>query len=89
MRVTDRHSARVRPPGSAHAKVRIVLVLEIVLLAILFVAWVVCLFLLVVDSIPFWQKVVWFLALTILAPIGIPAYLLARRGRAAQAPSGL
>lgn len=65
------------------------LALEIVLLTILFLAWLLCLFLLVFDSLPFWQKVVWFLALTILAPIAIPVYLIARRSRAAHAASGL
>jgi hypothetical protein len=65
-----------------------VLVLEIVLLTILFLAWVLCLFLLVLDSLPFWQKAVWFLALTILAPIAIPVYLIARRSRAAHAAAG-
>ena len=64
------------------------LVLEIVLVIVLFLAWVVSLFLLVLDSISFWQKVVWFLALTVLAPIGIPAYLITRRGRSAQPASG-
>ena len=47
------------------------LALEIILATILFLAWVLCLFLLVFDPLPFWQKVVWFLALTILAPIAI------------------
>ena len=71
-----------------HANVRLVLVLEIVLVTILFLAWVLCLFLLVFDTLPFWQKLVWFLALTILAPIGIPVYLIARRSRAAHAAAG-
>ena len=88
MRVTDRHSAGVRPTAAAHAKVRVVLVLELVLLTILFLAWLLCLFLLVFDSLPFWQKLVWFLALTILAPIAIPVYLIARRSRAAHAAPG-
>jgi len=65
-----------------------VLVLEIVLVVILFLAWLLCLFLLVFDTLPFWQKVVWFLALTILAPIAIPVYLIARRSRAVHAASG-
>jgi len=88
MRVTDRHSARVRPISVARAKVRVVLVLEIVLLTILFLAWVLCLFLLVFDALPFWQKFVWFLALTILAPVAIPVYLIVRRARAAHAAAG-
>ena len=88
MRVTDRHSARVRPSAFARAKVLVVLVLEIVLVTILFLAWVVCLFLLVFDAVPFWQKLVWFLALTILAPVAIPVYLLVRRARSAQPASG-
>jgi len=87
-RVTDRHSARVRPTAAARAKVPVVLVLEIVLLTLLFLAWLLCLFLLVFDTLPFWQKLVWFLALTVLAPIAIPVYLIARRSRAAHAVSG-
>lgn len=63
-------------------------VLLIVVATLLFLAWVVSLFLLVLDSIPFWQKVVWFLALTILAPVAIPVYLITRRARSAQPASG-
>ena len=63
-------------------------VLLIVVATLLFLAWVVSLFLLALDSLPLWQKIVWFLALTILAPIAIPAYLIARRSRAAHAASG-
>jgi|tagenome__1003787_1003787.scaffolds.fasta_scaffold20376897_1 hypothetical protein len=57
------------------------LVVSILVLGALFLAWVVSLFLLVADSISLGAKLLWFLALTCLAPIGIPAYLLARRGR--------
>jgi hypothetical protein len=58
-------------------------VLWFVLLALLFVAWVISLFLLVLDSISVGAKVVWFVALTVLAPIAIPAYLVLRWRRRA------
>ena len=54
-----------------------------VLLALLFVAWVISLFLLVLDSISVGAKVVWFVALTVLAPIAIPVYLVLRWRRRA------
>ena len=59
------------------------LVLGIVGLSIVFVAWIVSLFVLVFDSISNGAKVVWFVALTVLAPVAIPAYLAlrVRRGR--------
>ena len=55
--------------------------LSILVLGTLFVVWVVCVFLVVTDAISAGAKVLWFLFLTVLAPIGIPAYLLARHGR--------
>jgi hypothetical protein len=58
-----------------------VLVLEIILVVVLFLAWLVALFLLVLDSISIGAKVLWFVALTLLAPITIPVYLILRRRR--------
>ena len=63
-------------------------VLGVIVAIVLFLAWVVSLFLLVFDTLPLWQKVVWFLALTVLAPIAIPVYLISRRSRAAHAATG-
>ena len=54
-------------------------------LGLLAIAWVVSLFLLVADSISVVAKIVWFLALTCLAPIAIPVYLILRHRRRSQA----
>jgi hypothetical protein len=56
-------------------------VLGFIVAALLFVAWIVSLFLLVTDSIGVGAKILWFLALTILAPFAIPIYLLTRHRR--------
>jgi len=61
------------------------LVLSIIVLGLLAIAWVVSLFLLVADSISVVAKIVWFLALTCLAPIAIPVYLILRHRRRSQA----
>jgi Phospholipase_D-nuclease N-terminal len=45
------------------------------------VAWLVALFAVAFDTTSTGGKIVWFLALTLLAPFAIPAYLLWRRGR--------
>jgi hypothetical protein len=51
------------------------------------VLWVVTLFLLVGDDIPGGMKVVWFLLVTLLAPIGIPVYLVLRSRRHRPTPA--
>ena len=56
-------------------------ILGIIVVSVLFVAWIVSLFLLVVDSIGVGAKILWFLALTVLAPFAIPIYLVTRRRR--------
>jgi hypothetical protein len=61
--------------------------LAIVALSVLFVAWVVSLFALLVDSISVGAEVLWFVALTCLAPIAIPVYFVLRRRRRAVAPT--
>jgi hypothetical protein len=58
---------------------------SILVLGTLFLLWVYALFVLVGDSISIGAKIVWFVVLTCLAPIAIPAYLLLRRHRLAQA----
>ena len=68
-------------------------VLGIVVVVVLAVAWLVALTLAIMDSIPVGEKILWCLALTVLAPIAIPVYfvLRARRRRtqeAAVAPPG-
>jgi hypothetical protein len=55
--------------------------LGFILVALLAVAWLVSLFLVVVDSIGVGAKILWFLALTLLAPFAIPIYLVTRHRR--------
>lgn len=66
---------------------RRVTILLIIVAAVLFVAWLVSLFLLVVDSIGVGAKILWFLALTMLAPFAIPIYLVTRRRRMQAEPA--
>jgi hypothetical protein len=55
-------------------------IIVVILLLALAVAWIYCLFALVVDrSISIGGKVLWALALIVLAPIAIPAFLISRR----------
>ena len=56
-------------------------ILSIVVVTLLGLLWLVSLFLLVLDSISVGAKVVWFLALTLLAPVAIPVYLWLRHRR--------
>jgi hypothetical protein len=57
------------------------IVLSIVIATVLGLAWVISLGLLVFDSISLGAKIVWFLALTVLAPIAIPVYVVWRHSR--------
>ena len=57
------------------------LVISILVLGALLIAWIVSLFLLVVDSISVLAKIAWFLFLTCVAPIAIPVYLILRHRR--------
>jgi hypothetical protein len=56
-------------------------VVLIVIAVVLSLAWLVSLVVLVLDTISVGAKIVWFLALTLLAPLAIPAYFLWRRSR--------
>ncbi len=56
-------------------------VVSIVVLGALAIAWLVSLFMLIVDSISVGAKILWFVALTCLAPITIPLYLILRHRR--------
>lgn len=58
--------------------------LSIVVLGGLFLIWLVCLFMLVADSISVFAKIVWFLLLTFVAPIAIPVYLIVHHSRASR-----
>ena len=55
--------------------------LAIVVVTVLALLWVLSLVLLVFDSISVGAKILWFVLLTLLAPIAIPVYLLWRRSR--------
>ena len=55
----------------------------------LLLLWVLSLFLLVLDDLSLGLKVVWFLALTLLAPLAIPVYLFTRRRRRREAQGAL
>ena len=57
------------------------LVISIIVLSILLIAWIVSLFLVIVDSISVFAKIVWLLVLTLLAPVAIPLYLILRHRR--------
>ena len=56
-------------------------VVSIVVLGLLALAWLVSLYMLLLDSISIGAKIVWFVALTCLAPITIPLYLILRHRR--------
>ncbi|HEY1366153.1 MAG TPA: hypothetical protein VGF23_03530 [Gaiellaceae bacterium] len=63
--------------------------MAIILLSLLFVLWLVSLFTVLVDTISVGAKLVWLLALTLLAPIAIPLYFwLRHRRRRDAAPAG-
>jgi hypothetical protein len=62
-------------------------ILGLIVAVLLAVAWLVSLFLLVVDSIGVGAKILWFLALTLLAPFAIPIYLVTRRRRMQAEPA--
>jgi Phospholipase_D-nuclease N-terminal len=59
----------------------------IVLLGLLALLWIVALFMLVMDSISIGAKILWFLFITLLAPIGIPAYFVLRSRRVEARPA--
>jgi hypothetical protein len=62
-------------------------VISIVVLSLLFFAWLIALFALLVDSISVGAKIIWFLALTCLAPVAIPIYFVLRHRRHRAEPS--
>jgi type VI protein secretion system component VasK len=55
--------------------------LGIIVAVVLAVAWLVALTLAIMDSIPVGEKILWVIALTVLAPIAIPVYLVLRSRR--------
>jgi hypothetical protein len=61
-------------------------VVSLVVLSLLFVLWLIALFMLLVDSISVGAKILWFLALTCLAPVAIPIYFVLRHRRHREAP---
>jgi hypothetical protein len=61
--------------------------ISLVVLSLLFIAWLIALFALIVDSISIGAKIIWFLALTCLAPVAIPLYFVLRHRRHGSQPS--
>ena len=57
------------------------LLVAIVVLGGLFFLWLAALFMLVADSMGIVGKILWFVALTCLAPIAIPVYFVTRTHR--------
>lgn len=55
--------------------------IAMLLLLLLFLFWLVSLFVLAGDTISLGAKILWFVALTCLAPIAIPVYFLRRAHR--------
>ena len=62
-------------------------VISLVVLSVLFLAWLVALFMLLVDSISVGAKILWFLVLTCLAPVAIPIYFVLRHRRHRDLPT--
>jgi len=62
-------------------------VISLVVVSVLFLAWLVALFMLLVDSISVGAKILWFLVLTCLAPVAIPIYLVLRHRRHRDLPT--
>jgi hypothetical protein len=56
-------------------------VVSIVVLSLLFVAWLIAVFTLVFDSISIGSKILWLVALTCLAPVAVPIYFVLRHRR--------
>jgi hypothetical protein len=57
------------------------LVAAILVCGTLAAVWLVTLFMIVVDAISIPMKIVWLVVVTVLAPIGIPVYLILRHFR--------
>lgn len=55
--------------------------ISLLVLSLLFIAWLIALFMLLVDSISVGGKILWFLAITCLAPVAIPIYFVLRHRR--------
>ena len=56
-------------------------VISLVVVSLLFFAWLIALFALLVDSISVGAKILWFILLTCLAPVAIPVYFVLRHRR--------
>jgi hypothetical protein len=63
------------------------LVVAILVCGTLAAVWLVTLFMIVVDDISIGLKVIWLVVVTILAPIGIPLYLILRHFRREAQPA--
>jgi hypothetical protein len=60
-------------------------VVSAIVLGLLFALWVWALFAIVADSIGAGAKIFWFVAVTCLAPIAVPVYMVLRHRRHATA----
>jgi hypothetical protein len=61
--------------------------ISLVVVTLLFFAWLIALFMLLVDSVSVGAKILWFILLTCLAPVAIPVYLVLRHRRHRPEPS--
>jgi hypothetical protein len=61
------------------------IVVSIVVATILGVAWLVTMFVIGFDSLPVGGKVLWWVLVTLLAPIAIPVYFVLRHRRSTAA----
>jgi ABC-type multidrug transport system permease subunit len=59
-------------------------VLALVAASTLFLIWVVAIAVLFTDAISIGEKLLWFVALIVLAPVAVPVYFLVRSRRSAR-----
>ena len=57
------------------------MILALAVASLLFLIWVIAVALLFTDSISIGEKLLWFVALTVLAPVAIPVYFIVRSRR--------
>ena len=61
-------------------------VISLIVVSLMFLAWLIALLMLLVDTISVGAKILWFVALTCLAPVAIPIYFMLRYRRHRQEP---
>ncbi len=60
------------------------MILALAVASLLFLIWVIAIAVLFTDSISIGEKLLWFVALTVLAPVAIPVYFIVRSRRHAR-----